>query len=78
MQILEVSRSHESPEYFFRSPELKAQFSYPGRLLSVACLSICCSVNFSHFHLLLQNRQANFNQTWHKSFLSNGNSSLFK
>ena len=35
---------------FFSSPELKAQVSsfYP-------LLSVCLSVNFSHFHLLLQN-----------------------
>ena len=35
-------------------------------------------VNFSHFHLLLQNHWANFNQTWHKTSLGEGNSSLFK
>jgi hypothetical protein len=27
---------------------------------------------------LLQNQQANFNQTWHKSFLDKGDSELFK
>ena len=36
------------------------------------------SVNFSHFHLLLQNHWVNFNQTWHKASLGEGNSSLFK
>ena len=40
--------------------------------------SVCLSVNFSHFHLLLQNQWANFNQTWHKAFISGGNSSLCK
>ena len=40
----------------FISPELKAE----NRL----------SVTFSQFHLLLQNHRANFNQTWHKAFLS--------
>ena len=35
-------------------------------------------VNFSHFHLLLQNHWANFNQTWHKASLGAGDSSLFK
>ena len=40
--------------------------------------SVCLSVNFSHFHLLLQNHWANFNQTWHKVFLGEGDSSLFK
>ena len=40
--------------------------------------SVCLSVNFSHFHLLLQNHWANFNQTWHKVCLGEGDSSLFK
>ena len=35
-------------------------------------------VNFSHFHLLLQNHWANFNQTCHKASLGEGDSSLFK
>ena len=39
--------------------------------------SVCLSVNFSHFHLL-QNHWANFNQTWHKVSLCEGDSSLFK
>ena len=30
------------------------------------CSSVRPSVNFSHFHLLLQNHWANFNQTWLK------------
>ena len=38
------------------------------RRLSV-CLSVCLSVNFSHFHLLLQNHWADLNQTWHKASL---------
>ena len=29
-------------------------------------------------NLILQNHQANFNQTWHKAFLGEGDSSLFK
>ena len=32
-------------------------------------------VNFSHFHLLLQNHWANFNQTWHKVSLGEEDSS---
>ena len=35
-------------------------------------------VNFLHFYLLLQNHWANFNQTWHKASLGEGDSSLFK
>ena len=34
-------------------------------------------VNCSHFHLLLQNHLANFNQTWHKTCIGEGDSSLF-
>ena len=35
-------------------------------------LLACCSpsLNFSHFHLLLLNNLASFNQTWHKAFLA--------
>ena len=36
------------------------------------------SVNFSHFHLLIQNHWAIFSQTWHKACLGERNSSLFK
>ena len=35
-------------------------------------------VYFSHFHLLLQNNWANFNQTWHNPSLGEGDSGLFK
>ena len=66
----------------FSSPELKAQVSFSDHLSSGACLSVrlsvCLSVNFSHFHLLLQNHWANFNQTWHKASWGEGDSSLFK
>ena len=71
---------------FFSSPELKAQVSFSDHLSSVVCLSVrlsvhpsvCLSVNFSLFYLLLQNHLANFNQTWHKVSLGEGDSSLFK
>ena len=58
------------------SSELKSQFSFFNCLLS-DCLSICLSVHsslcssvhlfvsFFHFHILLQNHLASFNQTWH-------------
>jgi hypothetical protein len=59
----------------FSSPELKAQVSYSDRLLSVVRLSVC---KLLYFRLLLQNRWANFNQTWYKSSLWKGDSSLFK
>ena len=51
-----------------------AHLSFSDRLLSVVRLS----VNFSHFHLLLQNHWADFNQTWYKAPLGEGNSSLTK
>ena len=62
----------------FSSPELKAQVSFSDHLSSVVCLSVRLSINFSHFHLLLQNHWDNFNQTWHKASLGEGDSSLFK
>ena len=66
----------------FSSPELKGQVSFSDHLSSVVCLSVrpsvCLSVNFSHFHLLLQNHWANFNQTWHDASLGEGDSRLFK
>ena len=46
--------------------------------LSWKLKSVCLSVNCSHFHLLLQKYLANFNQTWHKVFLGEWDSSLFK
>ena len=64
--------------FLFSSPELKAQVSFSDHLWSVVCPSVCPSVNFSHFHLLLQNYWANFNQTWHKASLGKGDSSLLK
>ena len=41
-------------------------------LIKICPLSIVVVVNFSHFHLLLQNHLANFNQTWHKASLGEG------
>ena len=44
----------------------------------IACwLSLSVFIIFSHFHLLLQNYLANFNQTWHKASLGVGDSNLF-
>jgi hypothetical protein len=34
--------------------------------------SVCLSVRLLHFQLLLQNRWANFNQSWHKSSVGKG------
>ena len=41
-------------------------------------LSSRLSVNFYHFHLLLTNHWAYFNQNWHNASFGEGNSSLFK
>ena len=57
---------------YFSSPEPKAQMSFSDQNLSIVVV-----VNFSHFHILLQNHWANFNQTWHKAYLGKGDSSLF-
>jgi hypothetical protein len=53
--------------FFFSSPELF--WSPVVRHLSVRLL---------HFLLLLHNRWANFNQSWHKSSLGKGDSELYK
>jgi hypothetical protein len=53
----------------FSSPELKAQVSFSDRPLSGVRLSVC---KLLHFRLLLQNHWTNFNQTWHKSSLGEG------
>ena len=42
------------------------------------CLSICLSINFSHFHFLLQNHWAIFYQTLHKTFWGEGDSIIHK
>ena len=60
----------------FSSPELKAQVSFSDRLSSV--MSVCPYVNFSYFRLLLKHHWANLNQTWHKAYLGDGDSYLFK
>ena len=42
------------------------------------CPSVCPSVNFSYFRLLLKNHWANFNQTLYKASLGEGDSSFFQ
>ena len=44
--------------------------------LSVGGVLVGVVVNFSHFHLLLQNHWVNFNQTWHKASLGYEDPSL--
>ena len=53
----------------FSSPEPKAEVSFSDQDLSVVVVVV---VNFS------QNHWTNFNQIWHKAFLNNVDSKLFK
>lgn len=57
----------------FSSPELKWKFKR-AICLSVS-VSVCPFINFLHF---LQNHWANFNLTWHKALLGEGDSNLLK
>ena len=59
------------------SPEPKAKVSFSDLILSGVRLSVNLFVNFSHLHLL-QKHWANFNQTWHKASLGEGDLRLFK
>ena len=49
---------------FFSSPEVKAQVRFSDCLSSVSP-SVFLSVNFSQFHLTIQNHWGIFNQTLH-------------
>ena len=60
------------------SRTLKWAFLITICLLSVVVVVGVVVVNFSHFHLILQNQWANFNQTWHKGSLGDRDSSMFK
>ena len=57
----------------FSSPEPKVSVPFSGR---------CgfwrrCGINFSHF-CVIQKNEANFNQTWPKAFLGDGDFNVFK
>ena len=54
-----------------------AHLSFRAFLIAFRPL-VCLFVNFSHFHLLLQNHWANFNQIWHKASLGEGDSMFYK
>ena len=62
----------ESSIELFWSPVVR-----PLSVCPSMCLSVRLSVNFSHFHLLLQNHWAIFNQIWHNVSLGEGYSSFF-
>ena len=42
----------------------------------ISVVVVIVVVNFSHFHLHFQNHWTNFNQTWHKASLDEGDSSF--
>ena len=67
MDLKEKSAIKVCRAYIVSSPGLKAQVSFSDSLLSVVRLSarlfVRPSENFSHFHILLKNHRANFNQT---------------
>ena len=57
----------------FSSPEPKVPVPFSGRC---GCWRRC-GINFSHF-CVIQTNEADFNQTWHKAFLGDGDSNVFK
>ena len=77
--LIKLSTKH----LWVKGAQVLAHLSW--RLKWVYLITICLFfvivvivVNFSHFLLLFKNHYANFNQTWHKGSLVEGDSSLFK
>ena len=67
-----VRRPLQNSKSLFSSPEPKARVSYCRPFLCVVRRASCVvrrlsSVNFLHFHLLLENAWLDFNQTWQES-----------
>ena len=58
----------------FSSPELKNQVSFSDYLSSGICLSVCLSLCLSVCKLFTFLAHLNFNQTWHKASLGEGDS----
>ena len=52
------------PADIFSSPEPKARWAIAIAFRPSSVVRRASCVNFLHFHLLLQNRWADFNQTW--------------
>ena len=76
-----MSKGFNTHEILSNIEKTKKCFSSPYHNLSVVVVDfvvIVVVVHFSHFHLLFQNHWINFNQTWHKTSLSEGDSSFFK
>ena len=78
VKLLDRTCARESGSILTKYLLHKKRGMISDRLMSVVCLCVCLSVNFSHFQLLLKNHWASFNQTWHKASLGGGDSSLFK
>ena len=67
--------------FYLESPQtLGKKFKWILKVWNIYVVGVVVDVgvNFTHFHILLQNHGANFNQTWHKASLGRGDSSLFK
>ena len=61
--------------FYLESPQtLGKKFKWILKVWTIYVVGVVVDVgvNFSHFHLLLQNHGANFNQTWHKASLVKG------
>ena len=84
--MITIDRSYKIPKFcnailFFSSPELKAHVSFSDHLLYFVHLSVCpsiCLLKLFTFSFFSQNNWANFNQSWHKTTLGDGNSSFFQ
>lgn len=62
----------------FSLPEPKARVRYSDQNFSISVIVVVVVVNFSLFHLLLQNHLVNSNQSWHKASLRKVLISLLK
>ena len=76
--LLASPKNPNQMELVFSSPELKAKVSFSDRLSSGICLSVCPSVCKLFLFSTSSHHWVNFNQTWHKACLGEGDSSLFK
>ena len=64
--------------HFLAHHSQRLKWAFLIKICPLTVVVVVVVVNFSPFHLLLQNHWANFNQTWHKASLGDGDSSLFK
>ena len=77
-----ITQSHNLRVFFLTEAEGSSELCWSKFVRHRRCRHCRCShddyINFSHFHLLLQNRWVIFNQTWHKESLGEGDSRLFE